>query len=153
MSILIQIANLADPDFIALIEAHKALMLDHSPPESSHALLVDGLKSPEITVWEIRKDQVLVGCGALKQLSPAHGEIKSMHTIARVRRIGLGRNMLEHVLETARQRRYQRLSLETGSMDAFLPARRLYEAYGFEYCAPFGEYSEDPNSVFMTLRL
>ncbi|MEO1641874.1 MAG: GNAT family N-acetyltransferase, partial [Pseudomonadota bacterium] len=132
---------------------HAELMLSLSPPGSCHFLPIDGLKTPDVTVWEMRKGEALVGCGALKELNPTHGEIKSMHTLSSKRGAGLGRLMLEHILQTARDRSYTRLSLETGSMDGFLPARRLYEAYGFRACRPFGDYKSDPNSLFMTLAL
>ena len=108
---------------------------------------------PDITFWTIREDAVLLGCGALKELDSEHGEIKSMRTPIALRRRGAGRAILEHILHEARNRRYRRLSLETGSMDAFAPARRLYESYGFTYCDPFADYEPDPNSMFMTLEL
>jgi putative acetyltransferase len=95
----------------------------------------------------------LLGCGALKELDPKHGEIKSMRTPNTLRRRGAGRAILAHMIVVARSRAYERLSLETGSMQAFKPAQRLYESFGFTYCGPFGEYVEDPNSVFMSLRL
>ena len=146
-------ANLDAADFVALIAAHKTLMLAHSPPESSHALLIDGLKASDISVFEMRDDGALIGCGALKALSAIQGEIKSMHTIAARRGEGLGQRMLDHLIAVARQRGYQRLSLETGAMAGFLPARRLYEGNGFAYCGPFADYTKDPNSVFMTRQL
>ena len=153
MSVEIQSANLDTPEFAALIDTHAELMLSLSPPGSCHFLPMDGLKRPDVTVWEMRDGEALVGCGALQHLSDTHGEVKSMHTLARHRGAGLGRKMLEHVIATARRRGYTRLSLETGSMDGFIPSRELYKAYGFEICPPFGDYVEDPNSVFMTLEL
>lgn len=149
----ISIANLEAPDFIALINTHTDLMLSISPPGSCHFLPIDGLKTSDVTVWEMRDGPDLVGCGALKELDRAHGEIKSMHTRSAKRSAGLGRKMLEHILQTAKSRGYTRLSLETGSMEGFLPARRLYEAYGFTECGPFGDYKTDPNSLFMALEL
>ena len=149
----IRVDDLEGPEIAGLIAAHKALMLEHSPPESSHALLLDGLKHPSITMWTMWLGERLVGCGALKALSETAGEIKSMHTLAERRGQGLGRRMLEHILKQAKARSYTDLYLETGSMDGFLPARRLYEAYGFEYCGPFADYVPDPNSVFMRLQL
>jgi putative acetyltransferase len=95
----------------------------------------------------------LVGCGALKELDPGHGEVKSMRTALAHRRKGAGRAMLEHIIAEVRARSYRRLSLETGSMAAFLPARRLYESFGITYCEPFADYTDDPNSAFMTLAL
>nr|WP_156780935.1 GNAT family N-acetyltransferase [Hyphomonas sp. Mor2] len=153
MSIEIQNADLESPEFVALIETHAELMLSLSPPESCHFLPMDGLKRPDVTVWEMRDGEALVGCGALQHLSDTHGEVKSMHTLAKHRGAGLGRKMLEHVIATARQRGYDRLSLETGSMDGFKPSRSLYQSFGFEVCPPFGDYVNDPNSVFMTRTL
>ncbi len=118
-----------------------------------HALDIDALRQPDITFWSAWQDGALVGCGALKQLSTTHGEIKSMRTPAAVRRKGAGRAILSHIIAVAKGRGYGRLSLETGSQDNFVPARRLYESYGFSYCDPFGDYVPDSNSMFMTLRL
>ena len=153
MSIEIQPANLDAPEFAALIDAHAELMLSLSPPGSCHFLPMEGLRTPDVTVWEMRDGSDLVGCGGLKELSKTHGEIKSMHTLSTRRGAGLGRRMLEHILNEARKRGYTRLSLETGSMDGFIPSRTLYRSCGFELCPPFGEYVEDPNSVFMTRAL
>lgn len=153
MAIVIERANLDTPEFAALIDTHAALMLSLSPPGSCHFLPMDGLKRPDVTVWEMRDGDMLAGCGALQQLSDTHGEVKSMHTLERYRGAGLGRKMLEHVIETGKKRGYTRLSLETGSMEGFKPSRTLYRSYGFEICSPFGNYVEDPNSVFMTRTL
>lgn len=153
MSIEIQSADLDTPEFAALVETHAELMLSLSPPGSCHFLPMDGLKRSDVTVWEMRDGDTLVGCGALQHLSDTHGEVKSMHTLARYRGAGLGRRMLEHVIAVAEQRGYDRLSLETGSMDGFKPSRTLYRRFGFEVCPPFGDYVEDPNSVFMTRAL
>lgn len=153
MAITIQLADLTSVDMIALIDAHAKLMLELSPPDSCHFLPIDGLKHPDVTMWDLREGGRLLGCGALQEISQNHGEIKSMHTMASQRGRGLGRTMLEHILGQADSRNYQRLSLETGPMDGFEPARLLYEAYGFTYCGPFGDYTLDPNSVFMTKAL
>jgi putative acetyltransferase len=149
----ITVEDPATPDVRELLEEHLRDMRMHSPPESVHALDVRKLQQPEITFWTVRDGALLLGCGALKQLGPAHGEIKSMRTPTALRRQGAGRAMLAHIISIARERGYERLSLETGSMDAFLPAQRLYQRYGFTYCEPFGDYWPDPNSLFMTLRL
>ena len=153
MSIEIQPANLDAPEFAALIDAHAELMLSLSPPGSCHFLPMEGLRTSDVTVWEMRDGSDLVGCGGLKELSSTHGEIKSMHTLTTRRGAGLGRRMLEHILNEARKRGYTRLSLETGSMDGFIPSRTLYHSCGFDLCPPFGDYVEDPNSVFMTRAL
>ena len=145
--------DLSGPEIADLIAIHAGTMLAASPPESCHFLPIDGLRQPSVNVWSLWEADALLGCGALKDLGDGTGEIKSMHTREVLRGRGLGRRMLEHILAEARQRGYTALYLETGWMDAFLPARRLYEAYGFTYCAPFGDYAEDPHSVFMTLPL
>jgi len=122
----------------------------HSPPESRHALNIDGLRKPEITFWTAWEDDELLGCGALKELDALHGEIKSMKTASHHLRKGVSKAILYHIISEARSRGYERLSLETGSMAAFIPARKLYESFGFQYCNPFSDYNEDKNSVFMT---
>jgi len=132
---------------------HLRSMYELSPPESVHALDLAALRGSDITFWTAWSNSELLGCGALKELSPAHGEIKSMRTRSARRRQGVARAMLQHIIAEARARSYARLSLETGSMEAFEPARRLYEAFGFGYCPPFADYIEDPNSSFMTLEL
>lgn len=145
--------DLTGAEIRALLETHFAGMLANSPAGSCHFLDFDGLNAADVTFWSIWDGDGLAGCGALKELSSDHGEIKSMRTHAGHLRKGAGTAMLMHIISEARQRCYQRLSLETGSSDAFLPARALYEAYGFEYCPPFGDYVEDPFSRFMTLAI
>jgi len=141
------------PDVYALLEEHLRNMYALSPPESVHALDVSRLKGPDITFWSVRDGDTLLGCGALKEIDPEHGEVKSMRTPQALRRRGAGRAVLIHILREARRRGYKRLSLETGSMDAFVPAQKLYESFGFTYCGPFADYKPDPYSVFMTLTL
>ena len=153
MGFSIQKADLFSEEFIALIKAHKALMLSQSPPESSHALLIEGLRVAEIQVWSLFEGDTLVGCGALKTWDSETGEIKSMHTVSTLRGKGLGRQMLNHLIEEARKKNLHFLKLETGSQEGFLAARKLYESAGFSYCGPFGDYRLDPNSVFMSLEL
>jgi putative acetyltransferase len=145
--------DLSGPEVRALLEEHLGNMARLSPPESVHALDIDALRKPEITFWTVWSEDQLLGCGALKQLDPRHGEIKSMRTSSAHRRKGVARTMLAHIVAEARERSYVRLSLETGSMKAFEPARRLYANFGFTYCPPFADYVDDPNSVFMTRAL
>ena len=140
-------------DVIALLAAHLTLMRSLSPPESTHALDLDGLRADNITFWRAEQDGELVGCAALKELDSVTGEIKSMHTAAAHRGKGIAAALLEHLLETAQARGYRELYLETGSQPGFQPARALYARYGFTECRPFADYREDPNSCFMTLRL
>lgn len=149
----IEIDDLSRPEIHALLNEHLQSMYALSPPESVHALDLDKLRKPEITFWSAWDGSLLLGCGALKELDRKHGEVKSMRTPTALRRRGAGRAILTHIIEVARSRAYERLSLETGSMDAFKPAQRLYESFGFTYCGPFGEYVEDPNSLFMSLCL
>jgi len=149
----IKVDDLSGPEIGALLREHLDSMYLHSPPESVHALPIEKLRSPDITFWSIWEHDELLGCGALKRLDSRHGEIKSMRTVAGHLRKGVARAMLHHIISQARQRGYRRLSLETGSMAAFEAARRLYERAGFTYCAPFADYIEDPNSVFMTMEL
>ena len=149
----IELDDLSRPEIHALLDEHLQSMYAVSPPESVHALDLGKLRKPEITFWSAWDGSLLLGCGALKQLDPTHGEIKSMRTPSAIRRRGAGRAILTHIIAVARARNYERLSLETGSMEAFMPAQKLYESFGFARCGPFGEYVEDPNSVFMTMRL
>ena len=150
----IGVDDLRGADIVALLQEHLDEMFLHSPPESVHALDLEALRRPEITFWTVRdNDGELMGCGALKRLDAEHGEIKSMRTAKRHQRKGVAAALMRHILSTARERGYRRLSLETGSPDAFLPARQMYERFGFEDCGPFGDYVEDPYSVFMTIAL
>jgi putative acetyltransferase len=149
----IEIDDLTRPEVLALLNEHLSNMYELSPPESVHALDVSKLRSPGITFWTVWENEALMGCGALKELTPRHGEIKSMRTPAAHRRTGAARAMLAHILAEARRRKYERLSLETGSSAAFLPAQTLYASAGFTRCDRFGDYPDDPNSVFMTLKL
>jgi putative acetyltransferase len=118
-----------------------------------HALDLEQLRQPDITFWCAWEGAELLGCGALKELSPSHGEVKSMRTARAHLRKGVAGAILARIIEEARHRCYERLSLETGSMAAFQPAQRLYASFGFTPCGPFADYVEDPNSVFMTMAL
>ena len=149
----IRIDDLRGAEIRQLLEEHLASMRRHSPPESVHALPIEGLRQPEVTFWSIWHKDELLGCGALKELDASHGEIKSMRTSSSHLRQGVARRMLEHITAEALRRGYRRLSLETGSMLAFEPARQLYARAGFSYCEPFANYLEDANSVFMTKEL
>jgi putative acetyltransferase len=149
----IEIDDLSRAEIHALLNEHLDNMHELSPPESVHALDLEQLRRPEITFWSAWDGPVLLGCGALKELDPAHGEIKSMRTPETLRRRGAGRAILAHIIDVARSRGYRRLSLETGAGRAFEPAHRLYESSGFTRCGPFGDYVDDPNAVFMTMRL
>jgi putative acetyltransferase len=147
----IGVADLDDPEVLELLRTHVRLARTQTAPGSAHALDEAALRSASIELWTIRDGRELVGVGALQRLSPQHGEIKSMHTVAGARRKGVGSAMLVHIIGAARVRGMTRLSLETGSWDYFLPARALYRRHGFIECGPFGGYAPDVNSVFMSL--
>jgi putative acetyltransferase len=140
-------------DVRELMERHLAFAHSNTPPEDVHALDVDGLLDPAITLFSFRFDGELLGVGALKQLDGRHAELKGMHTAQVARRRGIGRSMVDHLIGVARDRGFRRLSLETGSTAAFAPARSLYARTGFRPCGPFGDYGPSPNSAFMTLQL
>jgi putative acetyltransferase len=149
----IEVDDLTGPEVHGLLQEHLDNMHELSPPESVHALDLSKLRAPGITFWSVWDGPTLAGCGALKEMSPAQGEIKSMRTPRALRRRGAGPAVLEHINAQARRRGYERLYLETGSHEAFLAARTLYASFGFAECGPFGDYRPDPNSVFMTLEL
>jgi len=145
--------DLTGEKIAALLREHLEHMHEITPPESVHALDLQSLRSPNITFWTVWEGDELMGCGALKALDAKTGEIKSMRTVMAHRRKGVAAKLLEHIIQAAKQRDYDRLNLETGSFPEFEPARALYTRYGFEYCGPFADYTDDPNSVFMTKKL
>jgi putative acetyltransferase len=149
----IRIDDLRGPEIAELLAAHVAFCRASSPPESTHVLDLDALRAPGITFWSAWDGPGLLGCAALKELHATHGEVKSMHTATRHRGRGVGLALLRQIVAEARVRGYRRLSLETGSMEAFAPARALYARFGFVECPPFGDYRLDANSVFMTIEL
>jgi putative acetyltransferase len=146
----IRIDDLSHPEVIRLLQLHLQSATLHSPPESVHALDLGALRKPEVTFWSLWEGSELLGCGAIKELDSRHGEIKSMRTVATHQRKGVASRLIRHIIEEAERRTYRRLSLETGSMEAFAPARRLYAGFGFRSCGPFADYVDDPYSVFMT---
>ena len=149
----IRIDDLRGPEIANLLERHLAFCRQTSPPESVHALDLEKLRKPEITFLTAWDGANLLGCGALKEIDPLHGEVKSMHTAVEHRGMGVAGRLLERIVDEARSRSYERVSLETGSMDEFVPARTLYSRFGFTVSGPFADYKLDPNSVFMTLDL
>ena len=132
------------------LREHLEEMNEITPPESVHALDLEALRSPDITFWSAWEGDELLGCGALKELDSRSGEVKSMRTAKAHRGSRVASKILDHIIEEAKRRAYDRLNLETGALPEFAPARALYVRYGFEYRGPFAEYIGDPNSVFMT---
>lgn len=144
------IDDLSGKEIASLLLEHMLEMHQNSPPESIHALDIDALKKPDITFWSLWEESELLGCVALKKLDSSHAEIKSMRVASRYQGQGIANIIMEHLIAESEKCGYQYLSLETGSMESFSRARRLYEKYGFNYCEPFADYKADPNSVFMT---
>ncbi len=147
---------IADPrldDVRQLVEHHLKFGRSHSPPQDAHALEVDSLLDPAVTLFSIRRRGELVAIGALKRLDDQHAELKTMHTAEHVRGLGIGRAILDHLLAVARERGFEDVSLETGVHEAFAPARSLYASAGFAPCEPFGDYRRSPNTTYMTMRV
>jgi putative acetyltransferase len=152
-SLRIEDGGLDDPRVVALLQHHVARARAETAPGSAHALDLAGLRAPEVRFWSAWEGSRLAAVGALKRIGLEHGEIKSMHTAKHARGRGVGSALLRHIMAEARAAGLRRLSLETGSWPYFLPARSLYARHGFVECGPFGDYREDPNSVFMTIVL
>jgi putative acetyltransferase len=140
-------------DVRRLVERHLVFGRSNSPPEDAHALEIDQLLDPTVTLFAGRMSGELLAVGALKRLDECHAELKTMHTAERARGGGIGRVMLDHLLAVARERGFQRVSLETGAAYAYVPARSLYSSAGFAPCEPFADYRPSPNSVYMTVAL
>jgi putative acetyltransferase len=145
--------DLWEPEIVELLELHLAEAHRVSPPGSVHAMTIERLREPDVTLWSVWDGDALAACGALKEIDSSHGEIKAMRAASEYRGKGAGRAVLEHIIEEAKARGYTRLSLETGRTDDYLPARTLYEAYGFEPCAAFADYVLDDFSICMTRTL
>ncbi|MEM9659313.1 MAG: GNAT family N-acetyltransferase [Planctomycetota bacterium] len=149
LPVTIRADDLSGEEIAAFVGKHLVEVSQDSPPESVHALDLDGLRGADVSFWSAWQGATLVGCVALKELAADHGELKSMRTAPPYRRQGVGAQLLAHIVSVAKARGYRRLSLETGSMNAFAPSRALYARFGFESCGPFAQYVEDQYSVFM----
>ncbi|MEV1240138.1 GNAT family N-acetyltransferase [Nonomuraea sp. NPDC049750] len=149
----IAVDDLSGPEIAAFLDEHLQQMRSITPLESKHALDLDALRAPEVTFWTVVDGDALVGCGAIKRLNADHAEVKSMRTRPVRQRSGVASLLLGHIIAEATRMGFARLSLETGSDEFFLPARKLYEKFGFAYCEPFADYRPDPNSAFMTRTL
>ena len=153
VSFLIEVDDLSRAAVRELIGEHLGDMYATSPADSVHALDLEALRKPDVTFFTAWQGVTLLGCGALKELNPQEGELKTMRTAGAARGQGVGARMLTHLLDEATARGYERVSLETGTQPYFAAARRLYARHGFTECGPFGGYVEDPHSVFMTRAL
>lgn len=146
----IEVDDLSGPAIAAFLDEHVQQMRAITPLESKHALDLDALRRPDITFWTAHDGDDLVGCAALKQLTPTHAELKSMRTRPARTRSGVATALLTHLLTEAATRGWTRISLETGTDPFFAPARKLYEKFGFTYCSPFADYKASPHNTFMT---
>lgn len=153
MDLVISVDDPGADDVRALLERHLAFAREMTPPEHVHALEVDNLLHPAITFFSARRAGLLLGVGALSRLNDAHAELKSMHTEEAARGLGVGRAIVDHILVFAAVQNYERVSLETGTMEAFAPARFLYTKVGFVPCKPFAAYTANPHSVYMTIEV
>ncbi|MFM6853457.1 MAG: GNAT family N-acetyltransferase [Sphingopyxis sp.] len=148
-------ADFTHPAIVALLETHFATMHATGPEESCHVLPIGAMQRADLflfAAWDADPHgaETLLGIGAFQRTSAQEGEVKSMHTAAAGRRMGVGQALLDHIITSAQGLGITRLNLETGAMDFFIPARALYAKNGFTTCAPFGDYRPDPNSIFMT---
>jgi putative acetyltransferase len=149
----IELDDVTRPEVLALLDEHLQNMHVITPPEGVFAFDAARLRSPDVTLWTAWDEGTLLGCAALKELSPTQGEIKSMRTKAERRRSGVGRALLDHIIAVARDRRYNELFLETGRQPAFAPAHALYRSAGFRDCGSFGQYEDTGTSVFMRMKI
>jgi putative acetyltransferase len=148
MQINIKHDDLKDGKVLTLLAEHHRQMQLYSPPESIHALNQAQFFDPALTFWGAWDGDSLAACGAVKQLSETAGEIKAMRTEPKYIRQGIAAKILSVIIAEARSRQYAVLSLETGAHEAFVPAIRLYQKFGFVECEPFGDYQPDPYSRF-----
>jgi len=149
----IVVDDLSGSAIARFLDEHVRQMRSITPPESKYALDLDGLREPGITFWSVVDSDTVVGCGAIKRLDDDHAELKSMRTAPTCQRKGIGSRLLTHIIGEGRRMGFARLSLETGTADFFLPARKLYEKFGFGYCDPFADYQPGQHNIFMTRAL
>ena len=145
--------NFDDPKVNDLLIRHFKELRSVSPEGSAHVLDIPGLKVSSIKFWSVWEKNTLLGCGALKFLSENHGEFKSIRIVDDFRKKGYGFKIINHLIEEAKKLNIEKLSLETGSGNFFLPARKLFQKVGFKICKPFAHYKEDSNSSYMSLEI
>ena len=145
--------NFDNPEVNELLKKHFVELRSVSPAGSTHVLDTNGLKDPSIKFWSLWENNKLIGCGALKFLDKDHGEFKSIRVADEFRNKGIGERIINHLIEEAKKLKISKLSIETGSGDFFLPARKLFAKFGFKKCPPFAHYKEDPNSCYYSLNI
>ena len=145
--------NFDHPEVNELLKKHFIELRSVSPERSTHVLDIPGLKVPSIKFWSLWKNEKLIGCGALKLLDENHGEFKSIRIADKFKQKGLGIKIINHLIKEAKKLNVKKISVETGSGDFFLPARKLFKKCGFEPCKPFAHYKEDPNSCYFSIDL
>ena len=145
--------NFDDPKVNDLLIRHFKELRSVSPEGSAHVLDIPGLKVSNIKFWSVWEKDSLLGCGALKFLSENHGEFKSIRIVDDFRKKGYGFKIINHLIEEAKKLNIEKLSLETGSGNFFLSARKLFQKVGFKICTPFAHYKEDSNSCYMSLEI
>lgn len=150
MNLTFHAHDLDSLDVQYLVELHYAELRAISPPGACHVLPAFALRQPDVTVWSARENGELRGVGALKELTPDHGEVKSLRTAVEALGRGVGRAMLRHIMSEAKSRGYRRISLETGNTEPFAPALKLYASEGFRPWGPFAHYKDTPFSSFLT---
>ena len=145
--------NFDNPQVNALLKKHFIELKSVSPAGSTHVLDISGLKDQSIKFWSLWENNKLVGCGALKFLDKNHGEFKSIRVADNFRKSGVGKKIINHLIEEAKKLNISKLSIETGAGEFFLPARKLFLKFGFKICPPFAHYKEDPNSCYYSLNI
>ena len=146
-------SNFEDPEVNQLLKKHFVELRSVSPKGSTHVLDIEGLQNKNIKFWSIYENHKLIGCGALKFLDSNHGEFKSIRVADSFRKKGYGKKVISVLFEKSKELGINKISVETGSGEFFLPARRLFKEFGFEECEPFGHYVNDSNSCYMSLEI
>jgi putative acetyltransferase len=145
--------DLAGEAVIELLAFHLAEMHRLSPPCKVHAMPAERLRQPDVTFYSAWDGERLAAVGALREIEPGRGELKSMRATPEYRGRGAGEAILLHLVGEARRRGYGWLGLETGRPDAYRPAQNLYRKHGFTECEDFGDYVGDDFSMCMSRAL
>ena len=150
MHVVITVEESLTDELAQVLKAHWLFCTSSTPIEHVYALDASKLFTPDITVFGARIDGELAGVGAMRKLDGEHAELKSMHTLAKSRGLGVGKAMVAHIEDFARSSGIKRMSLETGTNEAFKPARELYKSLGYRSCEAFGEYVLSGDNMCMT---